>query len=116
MPLENHVGEFSLADDFDQAGRLEFFHMMRQGGGADAVGFVQHGAGHRFVAFADLLKNLVTSRLGQGAGDPGKLPVGYSNSSRRGHSSTIRPIRFAWQVRIRCRQAHAELKKAAYSP
>jgi Alpha/beta hydrolase of unknown function (DUF900) len=111
MPLEDQIGEFPLSDDFDQPCCFQFFHVVGEGCGAHAMSFVQDGARHCFAAFADLFKDLIAPRLGKSAGDPGKLPVGYSSMSRRGHPSTIRSIGFAWQVCIDCRRMEPELKK-----
>ena len=73
--MQNKAGELAFADDLDQARGLQLFHVMREGCSADMLHFVQTGALHRIIAFADLLKNLYSARFGQDAGNPRKLLV-----------------------------------------
>ena len=75
VALKDEIHELALANDLDQAGRLQLFDVMREGRGTHVMGLRQDVAGHWIVTGPDLLENLIASRLGQGAGDPRKLPI-----------------------------------------
>ena len=75
IALQCEVGELALAGDLDEARRLQFFHMMRDGGGADGLSRADVGAGYP-VASVDLLEYLVAARVGEGTRNQGELPVG----------------------------------------
>ena len=74
--VEKEVGEFSLADDFDQARGLEFLEVVGQRRGAHLVLLVQRAARGWPGAGADLLEHLEAPRLGERAGDARELPLG----------------------------------------
>jgi hypothetical protein len=74
IALQCEVGELALAGDLDEARRLQFFHMMRDGGGADGLSRADVGAGYT-VASGDLLEYLVAARVGEGTRNQGELPV-----------------------------------------
>src|SRR5258705_13032342 len=74
--VEKEIGEFSLADDFDQARGLEFLEVVGQRRGAHLVLLVQRAARGRPGAGADLLEHLEAPRLGERAGDARELPLG----------------------------------------
>ena len=75
IALQCEVGELALAGDLDEACRLQFFHMMRDRGGADGLSRADVGAGYT-VASGDLLEYLVAARVGEGTRNQGELPVG----------------------------------------
>jgi hypothetical protein len=75
IALQCEVGELALAGDLDEACRLQFFHMMRDRGGADGLSRADVGAGDT-VASGDLLEYLVAARVGEGTRNQGELPVG----------------------------------------
>ena len=99
ISLEDQVGEFSLSHNLDQAGRFQLFHVMGEGRGADAVGLVEDGAGRGVFAGSELFEDLIASWLGQCTGDLCKLPIRHLMALGDCHRLTLRPIRFAWQVR-----------------
>ena len=63
--MEYEAGELAFTNDFNQAGHLQLFNMMRESRGAHAVDLVQPGGGRRAFAGRDLPKHLNASRLGQ---------------------------------------------------
>jgi hypothetical protein len=75
VTLQGEVHELPFARSLNQPRSFKLLHMMRERGGANAMGLLQYGAGRRLMAGADLLKNLVAPGLRQGAGNTGKLPV-----------------------------------------
>ena len=62
-------GELSLADDGDQAGRLQLFHMVGERGRAHRIAAQYVRARHAACLCADLFKDFVTARVGQGLVD-----------------------------------------------
>jgi len=70
------MGKLALAYNFDQSCRLQLFHVVGQSGGAYLMRFLELGAGRGLIAGADLFEYLIAARLGQRAGNAGKLPVG----------------------------------------
>ena len=78
VSLQDKVGELAFTDNLDQAGRFQLLYMMGDSCRAYRVRFVQLGAGCRPSAGSDLFQDLIPPRLGQGAGNPCKLPVGQS--------------------------------------
>ena len=90
IALQCEVGEFALAGDLDEACRLQFFHVVRDRGGADGLSRADVGAGYA-VAGGDLLEYLVAPRVGEGARNQGELPVGQSNSLSVSHQQFIFP-------------------------
>ena len=75
VALEDQVGALALADDLDQAGRLQLLDVMGDRRRAHAVRLVQDAAGHRARVGPDLHKEPITARFGQCTGDPRKLLV-----------------------------------------
>jgi hypothetical protein len=59
------LANLAFANDFDQAGHLQLFNVMREGRGAHTVGSLQLGAGRRIFARRDLPEHLNASRFGQ---------------------------------------------------
>src|SRR5260221_6694251 len=78
--VEKEIGEFSLADDFDQARGLEFLEVVGQRRGAHLVLLVQRAARGRPGAGTDLLEHLEAPRLGERAGDARELSLGKARS------------------------------------
>jgi len=87
--VEGEERKFAGTGDFDQAGGFEFFEMVREGGGADAVGFVEFSAGRAGGALADLLEKLDAAGCGERAGDAGELPIAEAGEFGRWHGVTI---------------------------
>ena len=79
IALQCEVGELALAGDFDEACRLQFFHVVRKRGGANGLSSADIGAGCAATG-GDLLEYLVAARVGEGTRNQGELPVGQSNS------------------------------------
>jgi len=97
--LKNEIGEFAFPYYLDQAGRFQLFHVVGEGRCTDAVGLVEDGAGGGVFASSDLFEYLISPRLGQGTGDPRKLPIRHLMALGDCHRLTLRPMRFAWQAR-----------------
>lgn len=76
IALQFQAGKFALASDFDQSRRLQFLHMVRQGGGGDRLAAANVAAGGNVVAGANLLQNLMASRVGQCLRDQVNLLLG----------------------------------------
>jgi len=89
VALEYETGESAFANDFDQAGRLQLFGVMRQGRGADPVSLVQRGPGHGVPTGAGLLQNSNASRFRQSSSDSRKLKVCQTAILRRCHSEKM---------------------------
>jgi hypothetical protein len=94
VSLEDEFGELAFANDFYQTGRLQFFHVVGESGGTDAMVLLQVGAGHRIGASADFLDYLVTSRFGQGTGYTRELLIGEATVFVASHLFKVRPTRF----------------------
>jgi hypothetical protein len=101
--VEKEIGEFSLADDFDQARGLEFLEVVGQRRGAHLVLLVQRAARGRPGAGTDLLEHLEAPRLGERAGDARELPLGKARGFCGGGSHSGKVITAApmFQRRIR---------------
>jgi len=91
IALQEKVHELALANDLDEAGRLQLLDMMGEGGGAYGVGLVQDAARQGIVRGSDLLEDLVASRFGQGAGDARELPIRQSAVFGTRHRSSVDP-------------------------
>jgi hypothetical protein len=93
VTLQCEAGEFAFAHDYNQASRLKFLHVVRQGSGADSMSFEQSGVRHRRFGSRKLSDNLDAPRLRKNFGDSVKLTLfqrclrGFSTCSR------IPPIR-----------------------
>src|SRR5260370_18188412 len=101
--VEKEIGEFFLADDFDQARGLEFLEVVGQRRGAHLVLLVQRAARGRPGAGTELPQHLEAPRLGERAGDARELSLGKARSfcgggSHSGEVITSAPI---FQPRIR---------------
>lgn len=70
IALQGQAGKFALAADGDQAGSLQLLHVVGQSGGADGLTFANLSAGGAVSFGADLLQNLMASRIGQRLRDP----------------------------------------------
>src|SRR5260370_38619426 len=80
IALQCEVGELALAGDLDEACRLQFFHVMRDRGGADGLSRADVGAGYT-AASGDLLEYLVAARVREGTPNQDKLPARGSDSA-----------------------------------
>src|SRR5260370_4588043 len=79
--LQDKICELAFAEDFDQAGGLEFLDVMGQGRGANAQALVQGAARRRGVVLADLLEDLNAARLRQPPGNATQLPLGHGTNA-----------------------------------
>ena len=84
VALQAEAGEFALAGDFDEAGGFQFLHMVGQGGGCDGLTSANIGTGGSVFAGADLLQDLMASRIGQGLRDQVNLMLGKGFLFRHG--------------------------------
>jgi hypothetical protein len=89
IAAEDKVSEFSFTDDLDQARRLQLLDVMRKSGSAYAMHLMDRAAGGRFVRGPELLKYLITARLGEGARDLRKLSVCQAAIVVRGHDFKV---------------------------
>lgn len=74
--VEDELCAAALAADLDQPRGLELFHMVRERGGADLMGFGERAAGRRLGRGAELFQDLHPARLGERARDALELPFG----------------------------------------
>ena len=95
VALQGKVGEFATALDADEAGVLEFFHVVGERGGADGLRLGDAATGRGAVAAADLGKNFVAAGLGEGLGNQSELLVrevaGCPGRMRFGHCFYLTP-------------------------
>ena len=70
------VDELAVFFGADEAGGLEFFHVMRQGGGGDTDAVAHGAAGGGGGLGADFFEDLVAAGVGKGAGDELDLVLG----------------------------------------
>ena len=61
IAVQDQVGEFSVAEDGDEPGCLEFFEMVREGSGAYGLALAHVGARDAAIPRADLTENLVAA-------------------------------------------------------
>lgn len=79
VTTQNELGKLSFALDFYKAGSFEFFDVVRERGGAQAMPLAKVTARHCRRAGADLGEDLVASRFGQRARYASKLLIGKPN-------------------------------------
>ncbi len=76
VALQFQAGEFAFAGDFDEARGFQFLHMVGQGGGGDRLATANIDTGGSVFAGANLLQDLMASRIGQGFRDQVNLVLG----------------------------------------
>ena len=76
VALQFQAGKFAFAGDFDEARGFQFLHMVGQGGGGDRLATANIDTGGSVFAGANLLQDLMASRIGQGFRDQVNLVLG----------------------------------------
>jgi hypothetical protein len=69
VALQFQVGKLALSGNCNQSRRFEFFDVMGERGRADRMTFAHICAGNRSLLCANLFKNFVAARVGEGFSD-----------------------------------------------
>lgn len=89
VAAQSVIHKLAFALDIDEAGILQFLHVVGERGGSDRKAVFDIAAGAQVLVSAELLKDLVAARIGQRPGDEGDLAVCESSALCRNHLTLL---------------------------